>query len=261
MISSVRLLLAGLALPLSAVAAAQIGTPPPVGATPERVAAIENCKGRWFEAAAIIDPATKRGTRIRLCSKEGASDAEWVATLKAAADQLRTRDMPAEPKAKLLAQIDAAISKAAPAASPAAPAPLIAVTPSPPPAVTVPPLQAAPSPLPSAPPVAAAPTPGATIRCAERGKPGEENCGLVGRDTILVIRAIGGLENGARLRLLRRGDERGEIKLSAMRPGQTVRAALPDRLCLGVNSSKVEFQLVGASGSAIQKFGPFNLHC
>lgn len=260
---SVRLLLPFALLPLAAAAPTQVQSPPPLGATPERVAAIADCKGRWFEAAAIVDPATKRGTRIRLCSKPGASDAEWAATLKAARDQLQARAMPAEPKAKLLAQVDAAIAKVAAAPAPAvAPAPPMTVANSAPPPVLMPPVPAAPPPLQTArPAVAAARAPSIALTCAERGQPGEGPCGLLGRDSILVVKAVSGMDQGARLRLLRRGEDRGEIKLAALRSGQTARVGLPEKLCAGVNSSKVEFQLLGPTGTGGQRFGPYNLRC
>ena len=253
---SVRLLLSVALLPLSAAATTQVRPSPPLGATPERVAAIADCKGRWFEGAAIVDPATKRGTRIRLCSKPGATDAEWTKTLRDAADQVRRRDMPAEPKAKLLAQIDAAIAKVGqPAAAPppaAAPQPPVAVTPSPLPVAS------ATAPLSIA---AAKPAPSIALTCAERGQPGDSPCGLVGRNSILVVKAVSGMEQGARLRLLRRGEDRAEIRLPAMRPGQTSRAALPEKICAGVNSSKVEFQMLGPTGTTGQRFGPYSLTC
>jgi hypothetical protein len=256
---SARLLLPAVVLPLSALAFAQA----PTGATPERVAAIADCKGRWFEAAAVVDPATKRGTRIRLCSKPGATDAEWIKILRDAADQLNKRVMPAEPKARLLAQIDAAIAKVsapvpAPVAAAPAPAPPIMVANSAPPAGVVPSSPAAPPP---ARPTTVVPAPAIALTCAERGQPGEGPCGLLGRDTILVVRAVSGLDQGARLRLLRRGEDRGEIKLAALPQGQAVRAALPEKLCAGINSSKVEFQLLGPTGVAGQRFGPYSLRC
>lgn len=250
---SVRLLLPVALLPLAGAAPTQVQPPPPLGATPERVAAIADCKGRWFEAAAIVDPATKRGTRIRLCSKPGASDAEWASTLKAARDQLTARAMPAEPKAKLLAQIDAAIAKVAAAPAAAAPAPPTTVANSPPPVVM-------PS-MPATRPTATTVAPSIALTCAERGQPGEGPCGLIGRDSILVVKAVSGMEQGARLRLLRRGEDRGEIKIAALRSGQTVRIGLPEKLCAGVNSSKVEFQLLAPTGAGGQRFGPYNLRC
>lgn len=258
---SVRLLLPAALLPLSAAAIAQVQPPAPLGATPERVAAIADCKGRWFEAAAIVDPATKRGTRIRLCSKPGASDAEWATTLKAARDQLTVRAMPAEPKAKLLAQIDAAIAKVA--AAPALAAPPVAPAPAPPIMVANSAPPAAVPPMPAAPPAArrAAPAPSIALTCAERGQSGEGPCGPLGRDSILVVKAGSGLEQGARLRLLRRGEDRGEIKIAELGPGQTVRMGLPEKLCAGVNSSKVEFQLLGPTGTGGQRFGPYTLRC
>lgn len=240
-------------LSLSAAVVAQA----PTGVTPERVAAIADCKGRWFEAAAIVDPATKRGTRVRLCSKPNASDAEWIATLKAAAEQLRTRVMPAAPKAKLLAQIDAAIARVGQAVPPPL-APSPPVMQQPPVAVAPPPpIARATGPVPAT----AVGAPNIVLTCAERGQPGEGPCGLLGRTSMLVIKANSGMEDGARLRLLRRGEERGEIHLTPLRPGQSVRASLPERLCAGVNSTKVEFQLLGATGTSGQRFGPFTLRC
>ena len=78
--------------------------------------------------------------------------------------------------------------------------------------------------------------------------------------TRLSIRADENLPSGIKLRFLRRGEARGEIALAAMRQGQSVQLRLPDKLCVGVSSSKVEIQVLG-SGRVVETLGPYNLRC
>ena len=80
------------------------------------------------------------------------------------------------------------------------------------------------------------------------------------RNTRLSIRAVGDLGTGTSLRFLRRGDMRGEVTLTALRQGQLVRARLPERLCVGVSSSKIEIQIV-RSNQVIETLGPYPLRC
>ena len=84
------------------------------GATADRVARIEQCQGHKFDTMVQIDPVRKRSTRVKLCADPGASDAEWVETLEAAIAQLEQREMPAEAKDKVIAELRQEIAKFAP---------------------------------------------------------------------------------------------------------------------------------------------------
>lgn len=274
---------------------AQVTTAPPAapasktgktveGATPGRVAQVERCQGRKFESIVEIDPVKKRSTRIKLCANPGSSDGDWVKTLEAAIDQIEQRDMLAAAKDKLIAELESEISRYGPAAKPANVAPgapvymtkeavkdsgLIA------PAErfetsVLPPL---PPPLPrklasrggskttEAP---AKPAMSIRIKCLARGEGGAGGtCDFFDRDTMLVVSAVQGLEKGAALRFLRRGETRDEMMLPPLAVGKSVRVRLPAALCRGIAYSKVEIELLGpkATGAAAARLGPYGLRC
>ena len=71
-----------------------------------------------------------------------------------------------------------------------------------------------------------------------------EECGDVYQNTVFTIRADELLTGGTSLRFLRKGDDRGDVELAQMKPGQTVRIALPKRVCTGVNRSTLEIQVL-----------------
>jgi hypothetical protein len=82
------------------------------------------------------------------------------------------------------------------------------------------------------------------------------------RETLLTVRADENMAGGARLRFLRRGDDRGEVELAQMRKGQSRRFKLPAPLCVGVVGSQVEIQILGSSSSQVlDTLGPYSLRC
>lgn len=293
--------LAGAALALSSAGLAQDkgATPAPatdvVGATAERERLIAQCSNHKFETTIVVDAAKNRTTKVKLCSEPGASDADWVKTLRAAIGQIEQRRMAPSAKTALIAELNAEIVRYQPpattlganaasssAASPRpggeirAPAPterfetsslppLTGRPATPPPAerfdvAALPPLASAPK----AGPVAAPARPmAATIRCLERGESGAGmTCDFLRKDTVLAVRAVDGLEQGGRLRFVRRGDERGEVTLAALQPGAVARVRLPAELCTGVKTSKVELQLLAPGSSAVSaRMGPYGLRC
>jgi hypothetical protein len=81
---------------------------------------------------------------------------------------------------------------------------------------------------------------------------------------LVTVRAEEDLAKGTSLRFLRRGDNRADVDLAALRRGQVQRFALPPRVCQGVTGSRVEIQVVRAIGSSTQVVdtrGPFDLRC
>ena len=114
--------------------------------------------------------------------------------------------------------------------------------------------------------MAASPTvvparPRLTIRCLDPGDTGEGSpCTLLERDTRLIIQADDDPAGRASLRFLRRGDARGEVALAGLRRGQTIRSKLPEQLCIGVSSSKVEIQVL-SSNQVVETLGPYKLRC
>lgn len=248
------------------------------GDTPDRVAQIERCQGHKFESLVEIDPATKRSTRVKLCADPGASNADWVKTLEAAVAQIEQRDMPAAAKDKLIGELRAEIGKYPAATQQADMASGISLSSaeagSP---LTEPTERFETSTLPSlAPPkkmtaaggggvAAASPRPmRVTLKCLERGQSGAgATCDFFESSTILVVRAVEGLEEGGVLRFRRKGDQRGEVALAPMPAGRSTRVKLPSELCRGISSSKIEIELFGpkSAGAAAVRFGPYGLRC
>ncbi len=268
-------------LPASAETAAAPSEPQGdvvIGATPEREALIEQCSSHKFETMVEIDPVKKRSTRVKLCSNPGASDADWVKTLEAAIVELEGRRLPPAAKEELIDKLKIEIanySKAKPVlASPVdlGQAQIAAPLNMPPeryetsvlPSLDRP--KKAPAAVASNAPVAALPAKAMAfkVKCLARGQKGEGGtCDFFEQSTTLVITAVQGLETGGTLRFRRRGDERGEVLLNAMRAGQSVRVKLPGELCKGVSNSKVEIELIspGSKGSVAARAGPYGLRC
>ena len=227
------------------------------GNDPEALKLITDCDARKFETVVERDEGgEKRSSKVKLCGKQGQTDAEWVATLKDAAAKIETNaKMPQPVKDQLSAALKAEIAKveAGAAAPPAT-------------AAVVPP--AAQPTAPAAAAVASVPTvakvlkkPRLTIRCLEPGeKGGGSSCSVMDRATRLSIAADGDLAGGTSLRFLRRGDERARLALAPMRQGETFRSKLPPELCAGVASTKVEIQVMG-SGQVVDTLGPYSLRC
>ena len=245
--------------------------PPP----PETKALVESCSAHKFETTVEMSvDGKKRNSRVKLCGKEGQTDADWASTLKDAVTKIEAEETMAQAaKDQIIAALNAEISKLE-VANAAGSAPPVATAPSaapPPESATLPPLPTAPA-LATNPPLAApAASPGKpslTIHCSTLDEPGGGGpCISLDRETLLTIRADEELPGGTRLRFLRRGDVRGEVTLAQMRQGQSLRFKLPPKLCVGVASSKVEIQILGraASGSGanqiLDSLGPYRLRC
>ena len=274
------LILAATALSASAAAAQK------EAASPEAKALLESCAARKFETTVEVTvDGKKRASKVKLCGKEGQTDAEWANTLKDAAAKVAANDkMPQAAKDQVTAALNAEIAKIE-AAMVVANAPLIAIQPSERPAEysVLPPLPTPPAaavvsgysalpPLPAAPKVATAAAaarpavplrkPRLTFRCYTPGDIGGDGpCLALQRETILTVRADEHLGGAASLRFLRRGDIRGEVALAQMRRGQSRRFKLPLELCTGVAGSKVEIQVVGGSNQVVDTLGPYQLSC
>ncbi|MEO6580689.1 MAG: hypothetical protein ABIN83_06010 [Sphingomicrobium sp.] len=249
------------------------------GATPERVALIDACKGHKFETMVEVDAATHRASRVKLCAKPGASDADWVKTLQSAIAQIEQRNMPPKAQETLIAQMRAEIGKYA--KSGAADAPSITgngplnvgrsllaesnVEPEAPfETSALPPLttRALKSGAPTAKAVTATPI-RATLRCSERGQTGRGGpCDVLEQQTILAITAIAALDPGTVIRFLRRGTEFRTVAIGALSAGQTRRIPMVADICKGLLRSEVSIE-VRARGSNLPgaTFGPYALRC
>ncbi len=240
------------------------------GTDPEALRLVTDCNARKFETVVERDEnGEKKSSKVKLCGKQGQTDAEWAATLKDAAAKIEANaTMPRAAKDQLTNALKAEIAKVE--AGALAPPPVAAAeppAPEPAPVAAVEP--PAPAPAPAAPAIIAkAPTvapvvkkPKLTIRCLAPGeKGGGSSCAVLDRATRLSILADSDLAGGASLKFLRRGDERAKLALAPMRQGETYRSKLPPELCAGVASTKVEIQVM-ESGQVIETLGPYSLRC
>lgn len=249
------------------------------GDTPARVAQVERCQSHKFESLVEIDAVKKRTTRVKLCANRGSSDADWVKTLEAAVAQIEQRNMPPEAREKLIGQLRSEIARFAPPPKSAAitqganlfgsgeaGAASSLIAPSERYETSI--LPQLPSRKVASANAAVVSTPQRPMRirlkCLERGQVGAGGtCDFFVADTILVISAVEGLEEGGTLRFLRRGDPRGEVRLAPMQAGQSIRVRLPAELCHRVANSKVEIELLGpkSAGAVAARLGPFGLRC
>ena len=265
--------------------------PAPAASTDPLVA---DCEARKFETIVRVTVAGKpRSSKVKLCGKVGQTDAEWLHTLRDAVEKVGVNgSMSAAAKEQVVAALNVEIARLSPT-SETSPAPLAEISP---PAVPVavlppanalsPPRAASPSiggpveysalpPLPAPKPAASAgvvaaivpslPAPRLTFRCFATDRLGSEGpCDLLERNTLLTVRADEDLPGGTSLRFMRRGDDRGEIDLPALRNGQSRRFSLPPRLCSGVSGSQVQIEVVRANGKSSQvvdTHGPYELRC
>jgi len=259
------------------------------GQTDSEAAVIANCDAHKFETIVHTTVAGKpHSSKVKLCGKLGQTDAEWLRTLKDAADKVAVNPgMSAEAKAQVIAALNIEIAILTPGGQPGAPqtailaapsigepsanirAPIIAPTLGGPVEYSVLPPMPAPQPAVSANVphalVPSLPAPRMTFRCLATDRLGSEGpCDLLERSTLVTVRADENLPGGTSLRFLRRGDDRGEIELPVLRNGQSWRFGLPQKLCSGVSGSRVEIQIVRtAKGTpqVVDTRGPFELRC
>jgi hypothetical protein len=107
--------------------------------------------------------------------------------------------------------------------------------------------------------------PKVTLRCALAGDEDRPMaCDSIDRDTVLVVRADDVFPRGLQVRFLRHGEDRADLDLPALKPGQTANLRLPVAVCAGVVRSKVEIQAIGGnapSGTPAGSIGEYDLRC
>ncbi len=230
--------------------------------------ALSKCGGRRFEASAegMIGGEFKR-RRVTLCAAPGDSDAQWTVRLENAVVWVRAqKDLSVSVKDTLIAELrdeiargkTRGLSAVLPSSPlPAADALVATVPPMPPPLPRFSP--AAPSLL-ASPKLARLPL---TIRClgaGERGAGGR--CDKLYPDTVFAVHADANLASPAVLRFLRRGEERAEVPIAALRQGQFVRVKLPAPVCSRVTGSVVTIQILARdTTNVLDELGPFRLRC
>ena len=239
---------------------------------PEVKAGVESCTAHKFETTVhVIADGKKRSSKVKLCGKEGQSDADWATTLKDAAKKVEGNEkMPKTVKDQIITALNAEIAKIEAATAFAAKS---ALPPAAKPPADKPPEYSVLPPLPTAPAAATKSSlarpgppprkPRLTLQCYTPGELGAGGpCISLERETLLTVRADENMAGAARLRFLRRGDDRGEVELAQMRKGQSRRFKLPAPLCVGVVGSQVEIQILGSSSSQVlDTLGPYSLRC
>lgn len=294
---------AALVLAIPAVAQGQPQTPPKgdsgtAAPNAKLESLLENCDAHKFETMvdSVVEGQPHR-SKVKMCGKEGQSDADWIATLKDAIAKLdANKDMPASTREQIVSAINAEIARlsslgttgndtlpasrsasqsSAPLSNDYTLLPPLKTTAPPPPRVlppadeaalaasatpaasTAPKAQAAAPPPPSKPAVA---NPRLSFSCINPDYPGGGPCVTLGRDTIVTVKAPAAVAGGLSLRFVRQGDARAELPLGPLRKGQTVRVDLPRAVCSGVVTSEVVMQVVGG-GQVLDRQGPYLLRC
>lgn len=279
----------GLALLLGAAAGAAPQTPKP--AEPEAAKQLmESCDAHKFETVvkAVID-GEPRQSKVRLCGKEGQSDADWIVTLKDAIEKLNAnKDMAPEVRGQIVTAIDKEIARLEsggseqalsgpppPRAKPQTSAkladqysslPPLPTTPPPPPHVIAPvamghaakvsgsiPAVAA--------PIATGPAPKLMFACYAPGDlAGDAPCTGFQRETVLTVRAREDLRKGLELQFARNGEARATVDLAQLGRGKSIRIPLPADVCRGVGDGRLDLQIV-EGGFVVASDGPYSLRC
>ncbi len=290
------------ALLLAAPAAAQEQAQPPSDEPGAPSAGLENllenCDAHKFETTvdSVVDGQPHR-SKVKMCGKEGQSDADWIGTLEDAIAKLDANNaMPESTRDQIVSAIKSEIARlngdggtnpnaALPPGRPAskAPDPLsndytllppLKTTPPPPPRLLPPTAQTAPatsvvtppaaasgvSAAPPVPPKPVSANPHLRLSCMNAEFPGGGPCVTLTRDTILTVRAPAAVADSLSLRFVRQGQARAEVAVGPMRKGQSIRLALPQGVCSGVVTGEVVLQVVGG-GQVLDRQGPYLLHC
>ena len=270
--------LLGAALALSAAA--------PVKKAPQPVKAEgpQNCAAHSFETTIqMLGPDGKpRPSKVKMCGTDGQSDADWIHTLQDAVKKTSlSAQMPLAAKEQIIAAVNAEIERLsrpslslpggmdisklpkanAPRSADAAPLSrdFGALPPLPTASNVTPPNLLGPGGALGVPP------PRLTLRCALAGDEDRPaDCDTIDKDTVLVLRADEAFPRGVEMRFARHGDQRAELELPALRPGQTASLRLPKAVCNGVVRSRVEIQALGAgapAGTMAGRIGEYDLRC
>ena len=281
MIRVMTISLAGVAL-LAAVAAG--GAAPRKVAKPVEPASIAksvDCAEHRFETTIHLSgPDGKpQDKTVRMCGTKGATDKEWIDTLKDAAAKTAVSQMPQAAKEQVIAAVNAEIQRLSmpslnlPQGTDIATLPQRAERSAPAAPLSrdynaLPPLpteSTVPPPHVIGPDAVVAPAAHLTLRCALLGdedRPG--TCDTIAKDTVLVVRADDAYPKGVAMRFVRHGASRAEVSLPAMRAGSTTNVRLPRAVCTGVVRSTVEIQALGsdaAPGALAGTIGEYDLRC
>lgn len=259
---------------------------------------MQNCDAHKFETfvKTVVDGQPAQ-SKVKLCGKEGQSDADWIGTLKDAVAKLSVnQEMPADERNQIITALNSEIARleihgastiAAPSASKTTL--LDGISPLPPlpqpgrAEASAPPLRETPPsvprrdyaelpPLPSAPVapthvlvggVSASmpllPRPKMSFSCYTPGG-AEGPCTDFTRYTLITVHAGEDLPADTSLRFVRDGDPRADIQLAQVRKGSAMRFAVPVDVCRHAVGGKLELRIVRA-GQEVGTDGPYDLEC
>jgi hypothetical protein len=291
-----------LALALGSTAAAAAPpkkTPPADGPNAEVKQLLENCDAHKFETTVdtVVDGQPHR-SKVKMCGKDGQSDADWIGTLKDAIAKLdANKKMDPAVRAQIVTAVNAEIARVQAAATSQqtvlaedpgfgketssisreySSLPPLPAAPPPPPKVLSPTVSSTlpqTTPMRTA-PVAVAPAAAASVAMAPTGPApklsftcfspgdlgGDAPCTGFDRETTLTVRAQSDVPAGVALRFLRNGDRRAEVDLAQLHRGKSLRIALPSAVCAGVSDGSLQLQVV-QNGAAVKSDGPYSLRC
>ncbi len=238
---------------------------------------LSKCSDRKFETSAegLIGGKMRR-RKMTLCAEPGDTDAQWIKKLEDAVTWVQAQtDLSVAVKTQLVAELRKEIARPKSVRlSPAIPSSVLPASDAL--VATVPPM---PPPLPrvSLPasslltPTLASPLlarPPLTVRCLASGERGAgSSCGRLAPGTVFAVQADADLAGPATLRFVRKGRERGEVDVAALRRGQIARVKLPPEVCSGVVRSEVAIQIVAGKASpgrvaqVTDTLGPYPIHC
>ncbi|HEX3676917.1 MAG TPA: hypothetical protein VHU79_05960 [Sphingomicrobium sp.] len=259
---------------------------------------MQNCAAHKFETVVktVVDGQPEQ-SKVKLCGKEGQSEAEWIGTLKDAVTKLdANQDMPEPERNQIVAALDSEIARleihgAATLTSPSASktTALDGISPLPPlpqsgqfeassraPHETPPAIPrrdyAELPPLPTAPVapthvliggVSAStpllPRPKMRLSCYNPGGT-EGPCTGFTRYTLITVQAGEDLPPDTSLRFVRDGDPRADVQLAQVKKGRSMRFAMPGDVCRHAVGGELELRIVRA-GQEVGTDGPYDLEC
>jgi hypothetical protein len=259
---------------------------------------LENCDAHKFETTVdrVVDGQPHR-SKVKMCGKDGQSDADWIVTLKDAIAKLdANKEMDPAVRAQIVTAVNAEIAriqaeaprhtalandpgfgKEAPSiSSEYSSLPPLPAAPPPPPKVLGPAVSSAvpPATRPIRTPVTTAPAASTSVAMLPSGPApklsftcfspgdlgGDAPCTGFDRETTLTVHAQGEVPAGVRLRFLRNGDRRAEVDLAQLHRGKSLRIALPSAVCAGVGDGSLQLQVV-QNGAEVKSDGPYSLRC
>lgn len=259
---------------------------------------MQSCDAHKFETyvKTVVDGQPQQ-SKVKLCGKEGQSDAQWIGTLKDAVAKLTAnQDMPADERSQIIGALNSEIARleihgastlTAPTASKTTL--LDGISPLPPlpqpgrsEASPLPTRETPPAfprrdyaelpPLPTAPPapthvlaggVSASmpllPRPRMSLSCYTPGG-SDGPCTGFTRYTMITVQAGEDLPSDTSLRFVRDGDPRADVQLAQVKKGRSMRFGVPVDVCRHAVGGKLELRIVRA-GQEVGTDGPYDLEC